>query len=291
MTLPLNEDLWVNTILPFVGMGHWAFVAGVNHQMKRNYIAFCNRQKPYVDTPYVRLLPRWGDDVDEQEEEEEQPHAIRLATAVDTFYSAAFSSVACFKFWNNQGHKIKAEVINPSALIALTGNLRVLELAHEEKIPWDSKTCYVAARRGHLEALMYAYENGCPWDRDDMCSLAAHKGHVEILRYVHEHGCPWEEKTCEDAVQGGNFDCLIYMHDYGCPWDEDACRTAASEGQLAILMYAHQNGCPWDADTCSQAACYGYLNVLIYAHENGCPWNESTCRAAAGSLDSTQVCA
>jgi hypothetical protein len=33
----LNQDIWVNGILPFVGMGHFAFVASVDRQMKKYY--------------------------------------------------------------------------------------------------------------------------------------------------------------------------------------------------------------------------------------------------------------
>jgi hypothetical protein len=39
--LPLNRDIWVNNIMSFVGLGHFAFVAGISRHMKEYYEAFC----------------------------------------------------------------------------------------------------------------------------------------------------------------------------------------------------------------------------------------------------------
>jgi hypothetical protein len=73
-----NEDIWVKGILPAVGMGYFAFVGGVSHQMKQFYKANCDSVE---DPPRVK----W------------ERH-IRRSTKVDTFYSAVFSSVPCAEF-------------------------------------------------------------------------------------------------------------------------------------------------------------------------------------------------
>jgi hypothetical protein len=112
----LSQDLWVHNILPFVGMGHFAFVAGVNHQMKHYYEAYCDT----VEDP--------------------------RATKVDTSYSAVFSSVACAEFWLAQtNNKRQCCSCYVCTLIAKAGNLQVLKWARKKRFPWDVRTCAAAA--------------------------------------------------------------------------------------------------------------------------------------------------
>jgi hypothetical protein len=219
--LSLNEDIMVQNILPFVGMGHFAFVAGVSRQMKQAYKAYCDIVK---DPPLV-----YGRTVEER----------NPATAVDTFDHAVFSSVACAEFWDSQESTNRAPVFRDytTAYIAKTGNLHVLEWAHMKNFPWNEQTCYLAAKTGHLEVLRYAHEKGCPWN-EKTCHLAAFKGHLEVLRYAHECGCPWNEETCRLAAFKGHLEVLRYAHECGCPWNEETCHLAAYKGHLEVLRYA-----------------------------------------------------
>ncbi|CAB9529011.1 expressed unknown protein [Seminavis robusta] len=50
-TLLEQKDLWITDILPLVGMGQYAFVGGVNKQMKELYEKLCSTVK---DAPLVR---------------------------------------------------------------------------------------------------------------------------------------------------------------------------------------------------------------------------------------------
>ena len=43
--LSLHQDIWLCHILPFVGMGNFAFVACVSHQMKDYYTSYCDSVK------------------------------------------------------------------------------------------------------------------------------------------------------------------------------------------------------------------------------------------------------
>ena len=54
----------------------------------------------------------------------------------------------------------------------------VLKWARANGCPWDTWTCYGAAKGGHLEVLKWARENGCPWDGYTR-HVAASKGYVE----------------------------------------------------------------------------------------------------------------
>ena len=79
-----NDDVWVNGILPFVGLGSYAYVAGVNKSFKAWYEkTFATPENP----PLVRrsVFGRG-----------------RPATVHDTFRSAIFSSLSCAKFYWNE---------------------------------------------------------------------------------------------------------------------------------------------------------------------------------------------
>jgi hypothetical protein len=185
--LPFKRELWVNQILPFVGMGHFVFVAGVNHQMKEYYQAYCaNVDNP----PYLKKQDDDNDTDDEDDEVDEYGEAIRPATASDTFYSVVFSSVACAKFWDSQTNKPADNNYNVCRLIAKTGNLQVLKWARQKKFLWDEDACHAAAKRGHSEMLKYLHENGCPWD-GKTCVAAARYGQVVCLNYALVNGCPF----------------------------------------------------------------------------------------------------
>jgi hypothetical protein len=258
--LPLNQDIWVNNILPFLGMGHFAFVAGVNRQMKEHYKAFCDN----VENPPKVKRRRDGE--------------TELATNDDTFYRAVFSSVACAEFWYWPAKKYET-----CRLIAKTGNLEVMKWAHKKKLWWHAETCEEAASGGHLEILKYATENDCPWNLNAAtCARYAKNGLLEVLKYAHENQCPWDEETCNRAAVNGHLEVLKYAYESSCPWDTYACKEAAEHGHLNVLKYLHEHGCPWDESTCAHTVkTSNNLAVLKYLHENGCPWDSRTYHWAA----------
>jgi hypothetical protein len=76
--LPLNADIWINNILPFVGMGHFVFVAGVSKEMKEYYKAFCDTVK----------IPQTVKD----------RSGVRQISNVDTLRSVVDANVWCRKY-------------------------------------------------------------------------------------------------------------------------------------------------------------------------------------------------
>ena len=298
--LPLTWDIWVNHILPFVGMGHYAFVASVNHHLNDMYKAFCDTVK---SCPLVWVKAKCV-------------NRTRDAFRTDTFYqSAVFSSVTCAEYWFNQSQNMLNCLTDYCALISQTGNPEILQWAQQKNLPCNSRTCAEIAKHGHLSLLKYAHENvtyrytsakrtfkcsleshvlECRWEKkatyhheneclwdEDTCRSAAVNGHIECLQYAHENGCRWNKDTCAQAAKGGHIKCLKYAHENGCPWDVFTCYLAARFGHLECLQYAHENECPWDKMSCTRAAANGQLECLQYAHEHGCPWDRETCIQAS----------
>ena len=46
-----------------------------------------------------------------------------------------------------------------------------------------------------MDVLKYAHENRCPWD-ERTCSRAAEWGHLDVLEYARKNGCPWHKAGC-----------------------------------------------------------------------------------------------
>ena len=67
------------------------------------------------------------------------------------------------------------------ALLRAVGYLIVLQQARSQSYPWNSGTCYQAARGGHLAVLQWARSQGCDWD-SDTCSYATMEGHLAVLQ-------------------------------------------------------------------------------------------------------------
>ncbi|CAB9500391.1 expressed unknown protein [Seminavis robusta] len=106
-----HGDIWINGILPFVGMGHYAFVAPVCHKMKDLYTTYCETEK---NPPSEKSWPS-------------NPSAPLTAT-MDT---AIFSSVARAQHWFTHhyagGGRFESSSICAAA--AKVGNVAVLHWA------------------------------------------------------------------------------------------------------------------------------------------------------------------
>ena len=177
-TLLDQTDIWVSKILPFLGPGHYIFVAGVNHRMKELY-------EEYFSTIPKEKLPKVSNVLG-------RAWVKTTAIVANTFYSAAFTSVSCgqLRFETKKEREcIDYSKASPCGLIAKTGNIEVLKWARKKGYAWDQATCESAARGGNLELLIWARENGCPWN-EWTCAYAARGGHLEVLDWARQNGCP-----------------------------------------------------------------------------------------------------
>lgn len=292
-----KEDIWVNSILPYVGPGQFAFVAGVCRRFKELYQAYF---EALTLPPIVH----------------EHGKPRRKASCYDTYLGSAFNNVPCAEYWDKltreggsshsrirvyaiackigslpvlqwaskrqfpRGDHDSTDPQNPCKVAAENGHLECLKWLHNNGFSWYADTCAYAARNGHIDILKYAHDNGCPWS-SETCSNAAAHGHFDILKYAHGKGCPWGAFTCSEAALGGHFGILRWAQEHGCPWDYLTPGSAAYSGHLGILKWVRKKGCPWNELTCIWAAQRGFLGTLIWARENGCPWNQVVLAEAA----------
>jgi len=274
--LLLQKEIWVNEIFPFLGPGHFIFVAGVNRQMKELYLEYTSSLKVI---PMMKEMPNVYS---------VRPFGVP-APPKCTFYTSVFSSVPCFEYWNDitdeDPHRLHDQSASEQA--AMTGSLVVLQRMKELDFPIiHHETGQSAAKSGRLEVVQWLHSNGLQPDAS-MGAAAARSGHLEMLTWMHMKGCPLNDLTFVYAAYGGDFDVLKWLHEKECPLHGDVCDMVAFGGNLEALQWALDQGCEWDASTCAYAAESGHLNILQWAREKGCEWGASTCFAAAqnGYLD------
>lgn len=239
-----QEDIWVGKILPFLGPGHFVFLAGVNKQMKQLYKGYC------------RSIGK---------------------TPEHTNNQSVFSSVSRAEYWE------KYDFIFPLLVcrkIAATGNVNTLIWARNKGYPWNARTCQEAANYGNLEVLEYLHENGCEWD-EMTCMAAAGAGNLDCFKYARQNGC-LEGQSSMRAARKGQLEVLKYIRENAeRNRDDSACLSAAQGGQLKVLMYLHEtDGLYKSSLTCHIAAREGHLTTLKYVHENGCPLDDAVWNAA-----------
>jgi hypothetical protein len=103
-----------------------------------------------------------------------------------------------------------------SAMVALSGKLKVLKWVIKKGCPMDKYTSYHVAKTGHLKALKWVIKKGCPMD-EETCSVAAYRGDIEMLQWLRSQSCPWDEWTSYRAAWNGDRDMLQWAIDHGCP--------------------------------------------------------------------------
>ncbi|CAB9506173.1 ankyrin repeat protein [Seminavis robusta] len=243
-----DDLILIEGILPFVGVGQYAFVAAVNKKMNQLYKEYCEielKKNPRMvtDNPYG-----WP-----------SRHA---AESTDTVLSETFCNLLCAEYWlkDNSSNK-KPDRNHVCAAIAKIGNHTVMKWARQEGFPWNERTCAAAAGNGNLKMLQWLREHGCPWD-ESACADAALNGHLGVLQWLRENGCPWSALTCATAAEGGHLEILKWARENGCSLNAWTCLRAAKNGHLEILQWSRENGCPWSEWTCAGAAENGHLEII-----------------------------
>jgi len=108
-----------------------------------------------------------------------------------------------------------------------------------------------ASGGGHLEVLQWLRAHSLaeggpyPWN-SDTCYRAARNGHIEVLQWMRNENppCPWDWRTCQGAAWGGHLEVLKWARANGCDWNAKTRRAAASKGYAEMLRWLRANGCP-----------------------------------------------
>ena len=179
----------------------------------------------------------------------------------------------------------------------------------EQKCPWNSQVCAVAAKNGDLGILQelrsYESEMGrCRWD-SWTCARAAEFGHLHVIKWARgcKRRCRWNEWTCTLAARNGHLECLVWCRNQSkpCPWNEGTCAAAAAGDHLNVLKYLRTGKlpgqeppenfepCPWDDRVPRSAVGGDSLRVLIWSLRRGCDWDYRKCKGLAKSRENLDI--
>ncbi|CAB9529552.1 ankyrin repeat protein [Seminavis robusta] len=224
-----DDLILVQGMLPYVGVGQYAFIGAVNKKMNQLYKEYCTielKENPKIVKDFPLIHPFNGS---------------RSAEITDTFCNETFCNQQRAEYWLKENSSDKQpnhdQVCN---VIARYGNIMVMKWARQQGFDWRERTCAGAARNGHFELLQWLRENGCPWN-GGTCSNAAEGGHLEILKWARENDCPWSTNTCWAAAENGHLEIVKWAHANGCPWNYHTCAVAARNGHLEIVKWAREN--------------------------------------------------
>lgn len=262
-----KSDVWVEHIFPFLGIGHFAFVAGACKQMKEHYVEFVGKTK----------CPEKIMNVGTGNKNKFKPS--------HTFLKHAFATVGCAEYFHkSRKHGLKLLLSYKQILIAKYGTVEVMKsLRGNRKIwKWDDSICEVAAERGNFEMVKYAHQQGCGWFAT--AANSAEAGRLDILQYARGNGCDWDEEIVNNAARNGFIDILAYALENGCTNHKMGMWAACNGGQIEVIEYLLGKGVQMGTTMAYAAAYPGRFEALKYLRDRGCPWDyDQVCRGALWS--------
>lgn len=202
--------------------------------------------------------------------------------------SALNGNMLIVKWMIDKGFPINGEtyanLINSSDALQNIMWLRDKELAMQNKLTWDYRTTYNAAKSGNLTLLRNLLEIQCPYD---YCIYkgAAEMGHIHIIEWAIENNFYGKFIICLGASRGNQLEVLKWARERNYSWSSGTCEIASGKGYFELLKWARENGCEWGQNTAYAAAVNGHLNILKWCIENGCPWNRNKCIEFAIDID------
>jgi hypothetical protein len=308
---PLSNRGTLQTVLSYVGPGHWFFLSAVCSEWKElyeslaavNVTAFttsgsrkrlkCEPRMTLASAVFqssrrVRLAHHHGWRFVNRlmQQVAGKVAGIRALAAAHKLgmpYSPAVllgaaerGSTAVLKWLHiNQSRPLPPDI---TVNAARGGSVNVLRWLHEMGSTLSTKTLFTAAKYRRLNVLNFLDSAGCPKsDRGDACRVAAQLGNLQVLQWLREHNCPWQPVDVVDAAaQSGNVQMMAWLLQPEQPDVEltaAAMRAAARANRQDMCEYLYSQDCPWSEGVCSAAADAGHLQLLLWLHEHGCPWN------------------
>jgi hypothetical protein len=126
--------------------------------------------------------------------------------------------------------------------LALTANLDVIKLAHEQGCPFNSLVTFYAAAENNGDLLKWAYENGIPFHERTYTELVMHKDDAkETLEWAVAHGCKVSPNLGEYAIMTNDFELLRFAFTNGCKINIHNILHLIHHGSVNILRWLYHS--------------------------------------------------
>jgi Ankyrin repeats (many copies) len=277
-TPPLKNDQILDHIFGFVGVGDYAYTAGVCRKWRGRYITLCHRHvttlKKRVHFKKNKLRTTYRNAV---------VTAARLQLALKSSAKVSDMETQSARF----AHSIVQHSLEPIA---------VLCLAKLHDLKWTPHRTELCVRYNKLELLQWLREHGCPWDAQNICHNAALRGNVEMLQWLSTVTGPWSSAVKEDlmwfAGVNNELEAVKWLYSEGAALPRSFHQTIRVGNELVntfwparIVSFAVATSGSWGEWRCDRFAPRHYpihmrrnaWMLCVWVHKHGCPCK---CRAA-----------
>eukprot|EP00953_Heterococcus_sp_UTEX-ZZ885_P002665 1956-Heterococcus_DN1.PRE.5 len=278
-TPPLENDQILDHIFGFVGVGDYAYTAGVCRKWRGRYITLCHRHvstlKKRVHFKTNKLRTTYKNAI---------VTAARLQLALKNSVKMADMETQSARF----AHSVIQHSLEPIA---------VLSLAKLHDLTWTSHLTNMAVRYNKLELLQWLREHGCSCNPMQICHSAALLGNVEMLQWLSTVTGPWS-KAVKDHMMwfagvSNRLKAVKWLYSEGAALPSSFHQTIRVRDELVnsmwpprIVSFAVATTGSWGEWKCEKFAPKHYPNdmkryvgyMFVWAHKHGCP---CTCPRAA----------
>jgi hypothetical protein len=202
---PLEDDDLLDTVLAFVGLKEYFFVAAVSQRWRGRYIKHCNlvaARKPLTSRPKLRTSYKSA-----------VTTVAKLQLALDTTLSIGQVRAAAERFTK----KAVRHSLEP---------VEVLALMHARCCDVSAAEGY-AARSNKLHILQWMHRAGFPPFRRYVLLFAARGGSAPLLQWLRSHTEPWSQRRknrmlwCAGLKR--NLPAMQYLREQGAAWPRHFC--------------------------------------------------------------------
>jgi hypothetical protein len=296
----LDDDIWMNHILPFVGKNQYRFIGAVNRNFRVSYFTVFSPTTSYENVTTMEQAHLCCKDLDFDQRaalckamiKKGEPNIVKIAFAVNSDF---------YRF--SQERQVQL-----TAAAAESGDFDLLRWLVEKNCEVDEEAFSGAALNGNLAMFQWLYDlpsldfyrysddesdfsddghfnppdvlsarRYVPWNYKIYENAALH-GHLPIIEWAlsKEKSPPQVGSMCSQAALNGHLHVLKWALSKNFAWDTSTASNAAKNGHLEILKWLHINGCRLNASACAKAAKNGHLLTLQWLRTNNCPWDDST---------------
>jgi hypothetical protein len=177
----LEKDQFVDSVLQYLGPGHWAFVALINRNWRGRYLQYCkNMEAAAVGAGEAGHSSSSGGSA------AKRSSTARKLAAFRTYYTACVQSPSRLRMANELGMKrdtFSHHASSNAAVMAIMCNqpqaaaVEMLTIARLIGMPWSSELLCAAIDAGRADLVAWLQLYGCTTDADTLIL----KGASELL--------------------------------------------------------------------------------------------------------------
>jgi hypothetical protein len=210
--LDKDKDATLDAVFSFVGIGEYAYAAGVNRRWRGLYVKLCHTKA-----------------------------APDKKGKLTTTYKSAVMTTERLKLALKSSLSMAALQTDPTRLalhvtLCSLEPIAVLSLARVRGLAWHECFPTWAARYGKLDLLKWLHESGCQWDEQLVCICAARRGLVDMLNWLQSVTAPWsverKQQLLFDAGWSNQLAAVQWLSQQGAPWPSSVLGTSEVRSQL-----------------------------------------------------------